>query len=129
MCFGSCLQFAVRIPKQFARAVRNHWSIENTCHWSLDVTYREDAQRTRHRHLAENLAWLRRFTLSLIRQHSGKASLVMKRRMCGWNFDFMMEVLTGQQTECALALPGGRDHEYFRPRIKALHRSRFRLIG
>ncbi len=90
--------------KQFARAVRNHWSIENTCHWSLDVTYREDAQRTRHRHLAENLAWLRRFTLSLIRQHAGKASLVMKRRMCGWNFDFMMEVLTGQQTECALAL-------------------------
>ena len=84
--------------KQFARAVRNHWSIENTCHWSLDVTYREDAQRTRHRHLAENLAWLRRFTLSLIKQHSGKASLVMKRRMCGWNFDFMMEVLTGQQT-------------------------------
>ena len=84
--------------KQFARAVRNHWSIENTCHWSLDVTYREDAQRTRHRHLAENLAWLRRFTLSLIRQHSGRASLVMKRRMCGRNFDFMMEVFTGQQT-------------------------------
>lgn len=53
--------------KQFARAVRGHWGIENTCHWSLDVTYREDAQRTRHRTLAENLAWLRRFTLSLIK--------------------------------------------------------------
>ena len=84
--------------KQFARSVRNHWSIENTCHWSLDMTYREDAQRTRHRHLAENLAWLRRFTLSLLKQHSGKESLVMKRRMCGWNDDFMMQVLTGQTT-------------------------------
>ena len=59
--------------KQFARSVRNHWGIENTCHWSLDMTYREDEQRTRHRQLAENLAWLRRFTLSLIKQHPGKA--------------------------------------------------------
>ncbi len=84
--------------KQFARSVRNHWGIENTCHWSLDMTYREDAQRTRHRQLAENLAWLRRFTLSLIKQHPGKESLVMKRRMCGWNDDFMMQILTGQRT-------------------------------
>ena len=82
--------------KQFARSVRNHWSIENTRHWSLDMTYREDAQRTRQRQLAENLAWLRRFTLSLIKQHPGKESLVMKRRMCGWNDDFLMQVLTGQ---------------------------------
>lgn len=83
--------------KQFARSVRNHWSIENTCHWSLDMTYREDAQRTRHRQLAENLAWLRRFTLSLLKQHPGNESLVMKRRMCGWNEDFMMQVLDGKQ--------------------------------
>ena len=84
--------------KQFARSVRNHWGIENTCHWSLDMTYREDEQRTRHRRLAENLAWLRRFTLSLIKQAPGKQSLIMKRRMCGWNDDFMIQVLTGQTT-------------------------------
>ena len=82
--------------KQFARAVRQHWGIENTCHWSLDMTYREDAQRTRHRHLAENLAWLRRFTLSLIKQQPGKQSLAMKRRMCGWNDDYLLQVLTPQ---------------------------------
>ena len=34
--------------KRFAKAVRNHWGIENTCHWSLDVTYREDESRIRH---------------------------------------------------------------------------------
>ena len=83
--------------KQFARSVRNHWSIENTCHWSLDMTYREDAQRTRNRQLAENLAWLRRFTLSLIKQHPDTESLVMKRRMFGLNDDFMMQILTGQR--------------------------------
>jgi predicted transposase YbfD/YdcC len=79
--------------KQFAKVVRQHWGIESTCHWSLDVTYREDSLRTRQRCLAENLAWLRRFTLSLLKQHPGKDSLVMKRRMCGWNDNFLLQVL------------------------------------
>ena len=79
--------------KQLAKAIRSHWQIENSCHWSLDMTYREDALRTRHRHLAENLAWLRRFTLSLLKQHPGKQSLAMKRRMCGWNDNFLLQTL------------------------------------
>jgi predicted transposase YbfD/YdcC len=79
--------------KQFAKAVRSHWGIETTCHWSLDVTYREDELRTRERRLVENLAWLRRFTLSLLKQHPGKQSLIMKRRSCGWNEDFLLQVL------------------------------------
>lgn len=81
--------------KRFAHAVRSHWSIENTCHWSLDVTYREDESRIRDRHLRENFAWLNRFTLSLLKQHPGRDSIVMKRRSCGWNENFLLEVLTG----------------------------------
>lgn len=80
--------------KRFARAVRGHWSIENTCHWSLDVTFGEDASRIREQHIRENFAWLNRFILSLLKQHPGKESLAMKRRSCGWNDDFLMEVLT-----------------------------------
>jgi predicted transposase YbfD/YdcC len=81
--------------KRFARAVRGHWGIENTCHWSLDVTYREDESRIRDPHIRENFAWLNRFTLSLLKQHPGRDSIVMKRRSCGWNEEFMLEVLTG----------------------------------
>jgi predicted transposase YbfD/YdcC len=81
--------------KRFAHAVRSHWGIENTCHWSLDVTYREDESRIRHQSLRENFAWLNRFTLSLLKQHPGRDSLAMKRRSCGWNEDFLLEVLTG----------------------------------
>jgi len=81
--------------KRFAHAVRSHWSIENTCHWSLDVTYREDESRIRDKHMRENFAWLNRLTLSLLKQHPGRESLVMKRRSCGWNQDFLLEVLTG----------------------------------
>jgi predicted transposase YbfD/YdcC len=46
--------------KRFAQSVRGHWAIENTLHWCLDVTFREDDSRLRDRHAADNLAWLRR---------------------------------------------------------------------
>lgn len=81
--------------KRFARAVRGHWGIENSCHWSLDFTYREEESRIRDLHVRENFAWLNRFTLTLLKQHPGPESLVMKRRSCGWNDDFLMQVLTG----------------------------------
>jgi len=81
--------------KRFARAVRGHWGIENTCHWVLDMTYREDESRIRDEALRENFAWLNRFTLSLLKQHPDRASLVMKRRSCGWNEEFLLQVITG----------------------------------
>ena len=81
--------------KRFARAVRGHWGIENCCHWSLDMTFREDESRLRARNLRENFAWLSRFALSLFKQHPGRQSLVMKRRSCGWSEAFLMEVVTG----------------------------------
>ena len=87
-----------RNGKQFANAVRNHWGIENSLHWSLDMTYREDESRVRNRTFAENLSWLRRFTLSLIKQHPSKESNIMKRRMAGWSVDFLMQILTGKST-------------------------------
>lgn len=82
--------------KCFARAVRSHWAIENSCHWSLDLTFREDESRLRERCLRENFAWLNRFTLSLLLQHPGRQSVVMKRRCCGWSENFLLEVLTGK---------------------------------
>jgi len=84
--------------KQFAHAVRSHWGIENTCHWCLDVTYREDESRIRDVHLRENFAWLNRLTLSLLKQHPDKDSVAMKRRACGWNDEYMLEVLTGTKS-------------------------------
>ena len=81
--------------KQFARGVRGHWGIENSCHWCLDMTYREDESRIREPHVRENFAWLNRFTLSLLKQHPRRDSVAMKRRACGWNENFLLEVLTG----------------------------------
>jgi len=83
--------------KRFAQAVRSHWAIENTCHWCLDVTFREDDSRIREKHVRENMGWLNRVALSLLKQHPRKTSVAMKRRCCGWNDDFLLEVLTGTQ--------------------------------
>jgi predicted transposase YbfD/YdcC len=80
--------------KLFARAVRGHWSVENACHWSLDVTFREDDSRIRERVLGSNITWLYRFTLSILKQHPDRRmSLIMKRRGCGWSEKFLMEVI------------------------------------
>ncbi len=80
--------------KLFARAVRGHWSVENACHWALDVTFREDDSRIRERVLGANITWLYRFTLSILKQHPDRRmSLIMKRRGCGWSEKFLMEVI------------------------------------
>jgi predicted transposase YbfD/YdcC len=79
--------------KQLARAVRGHWGIENGCHWVLDVTYREDESRIREESLRENIAWLNRFTLSLLKQQSDRKSIAMRRRCCGWNENYLLQVL------------------------------------
>jgi hypothetical protein len=72
-----------------------NWGVENGCHWVLDLTYREDESRIRQKTLRENMAWLNRFTLSLLKQHPGRNSIAMKRRSCGWSDDFLLKVVAG----------------------------------
>jgi len=79
--------------KRFAQAVRGHWGIENSLHWVLDVTFDEDQSRTRNRHIADNLSWLRRFAISLLKRHPSKHSIKGKSQIEGWNNKFLMQVL------------------------------------
>jgi len=88
--FISSLSLGVR---RFAAAGRGHWRIENSLHWCLDVTFREDDSRVRDRFAADNLAWLKRFAISLLKQQNDKESIAMRRRMAGWNVDYLMQVL------------------------------------
>ncbi|MCP4989444.1 MAG: ISAs1 family transposase [Colwellia sp.] len=52
----------------FAKAVRRHWSVENSLHWVLDVSFREDESRIRRENGAENMATARHITLNMLRQ-------------------------------------------------------------
>ncbi len=83
---------------RFARAVRGHWGIENSLHWVLDVTFDEDQSRTRKRHMANNLSWLRRFAISLLKRHPSTDSIKGKSQIAGWSNDFLMQVLVAQRT-------------------------------
>jgi predicted transposase YbfD/YdcC len=93
--FISSLRLGV---KRFAGAVRGHWGIENTLHWCLDVTFREDESRLRDRNAADNVAWLKRFAISLLKQCTDKESIAMRRRMAGWNTNYLAQVLGLQRT-------------------------------
>ena len=75
--------------------LRNHWGIENSLHWQLDVTFQEDRNRVRRRNAAENLALLRRLTLSLLQAHPSKLSVAKKRFAAALNPDFLDEILSG----------------------------------
>lgn len=76
----------------FAKAVRSHWAIENNLHWVLDVCYREDENRSRKDHAAENLAWIRRMTVSLLAQDDAKVGVACKRKMAGWDDEYLMKL-------------------------------------
>jgi predicted transposase YbfD/YdcC len=81
--------------KYYGRALRNHWGIENSLHWQLDVTFDEDRNRVTRRNAAENLALLRRLTLSLLQAHPAKLSIAKKRFTAALDPDFLDEVLRG----------------------------------
>jgi predicted transposase YbfD/YdcC len=83
--------------KAFAHAIRSHWGIENGCHWTLDVTFREDESRIREEHLRQNMAWLNRFGLSLLKQVPDRKSVAARRRSCGWSDEYLMQVLVGSK--------------------------------
>lgn len=75
-------------------AVRSHWGIENSLHWSLDVTFREDLARNRKGHSAENMAIIRHMVLNLLKKEkSSKSSLRMKRLRASWDDDYILKLI------------------------------------
>ena len=75
-------------------AVRSHWGIENELHWSLDVTFNEDASRVRIGNGAENFSVLRRMALNLLKaEKTTKRSLAGKRKDAAWDDDYLFKVL------------------------------------
>lgn len=80
--------------KALLNAIRKHWGIENTQHWSLDVTFGEDWRRQQDRNGAANLAAIRRLALSLLRQEkTNKRGLKNKRFACALDPSYLLKVL------------------------------------
>jgi predicted transposase YbfD/YdcC len=79
-----------------ARAVREHWAIENRLHWVLDVTFADDQSRLRKGHGARNMATVRHFALNLVRTAADKRSIKSRRKLAGWNPNYLNAILSSQ---------------------------------
>jgi len=80
-----------------ARAVRGHWRIENSLHWTLDVVFNDDQSRLRKGHGAHNMAIVRHFAINLLRAFKDKRPIKRRRKMAGWNTEYLASIL-GQLT-------------------------------
>ena len=79
--------------RRIGSAIRGHWRIENRRHWVVEVVFREDARRVYDRTTAENVAFLNRLAVSLLRGDPGKSSLKVKRKRAGWSIPYLMQLL------------------------------------
>jgi predicted transposase YbfD/YdcC len=76
--------------------IRDHWGIENKCHWVLDVCFGEDDSRVREGHSPENLSCLRRMAMAILRNsHDVKGGFATRRLIAGWNETYLETLLFG----------------------------------
>ena len=77
------------------QATRSHWGIENSLHWVLDLSFREDESRVRTGKAPENLALIRHLALNLLRQdRASKTSIKARRKRAGWDNDYLLSILS-----------------------------------
>jgi predicted transposase YbfD/YdcC len=74
-------------------AVRGHWGIENSLHWVLDVTFKEDQSRLRKGHGARNMAVIRHFAINLVRSAGDTKSIKLRRKTAAWSTDYLRDLL------------------------------------
>ena len=72
------------------------YEVENGLHWVLDIAFREDDSRIRKNHAPQNMAILRHIATNLLKQEkSARVGMKAKRKMAGWNNDYLLTVLEG----------------------------------
>lgn len=80
--------------QEFLRHIRQHWQIENGLHWVLDIAFREDESRIRKDHAPQNMAVLRHMATNLLKHETSvKVGIAAKRKMAGWDNEYLFKVL------------------------------------
>ncbi len=105
-----------RSATALGQTIRGHWGIENTLHWTLDVTFQEDLSRVRKGHGAQNMALVRKFAFNRLRaaiqlsdppnlpfkpcrkptKPPRPKSLKLRRKIASWDVDRLAEILIAQ---------------------------------
>jgi len=80
---------------EFMRGVRNHWHIEINLHWSLDVSFDDDKNRTRTGYAQENLSIIKRIALNMInKDKTSKIGIKAKRKKAGWSNSYLQQIIS-----------------------------------
>ena len=64
--------------------VRDHWAVENSLHWVMDMTFRDDECRIRTDHAPENFVALKHMAANIARKAPGRNSLRLRLKTAAW---------------------------------------------
>lgn len=86
------------LPADAARlnhSIRQHWRVENSLHWCMDVVFGDDKMRARTDNAAHNFAVMRHFALNLIRlaPSKRKGGLKVRRLIAATSDAYRAEIL------------------------------------
>ena len=74
--------------------IRGHWAIENSLHWVMDMVFRDDECRVRTNHAPANFTTIKHMAHNLLRRPSGKDSFRLRRKVAGWDDEFLASLVT-----------------------------------
>jgi predicted transposase YbfD/YdcC len=74
--------------------IRSHWAIENSLHWVMDMVFRDDECRVRTNHAPTNFTTIKHMACNLLRRPSGKDSMRVRRKVAGWDDEFLASLVT-----------------------------------
>jgi predicted transposase YbfD/YdcC len=83
----------VWLAHQIGPVIRSHWAVENSLHWVMDMTFRDDECRLRTDHAPANFTTLKHMALNLIRRAPGKDSIRLRRKVASWDDDFLASLI------------------------------------
>jgi predicted transposase YbfD/YdcC len=75
--------------------IRSHWAIENSLHWVMDMVFRDDECRVRTNHAPANFTTIKHMAHNLLRRPVGKDSFRLRRKVAGWDDEFLASLVTG----------------------------------
>lgn len=80
-------------PDKHAIVIRQHWAIENSLHWVMDMVFRDDERRISTGHAPANFTAVKHVAHNLLRRSPVKDSMRLKRKVAAWNNDFPISLI------------------------------------
>ncbi len=79
--------------EQFAAVIRQHWAIENSLHWVMDMVFRDDECRISTEHAPANFTTIKHVAHNLMRRSPAKDSMRLKRKIAAWDDNFLLSLI------------------------------------